>query len=246
MLLPENIIANADDFGLNAAVNKGILYCYQNEYINSTSIMTNRLNFEEAIDLIHANKIITNVGLHVDFINFKPASDFPDKNFLTANGIWNQEKTDRVFNFFTHQTKSYFFNEIEAQIQKVLKAGVKLTHIDAHRHLHVLPGYFKIFIKIAKHHNLKLRLAQSFNEGDYLKFFYRKFVNNEIKKAGRNYSDYFNTVGYFLNHTYDINSPLITEIMLHPLMNEADELTDHYSATDIAGWTSWLKKFHNV
>jgi predicted glycoside hydrolase/deacetylase ChbG (UPF0249 family) len=246
MLIPENIIANADDFGLNTAVNKGILHCYQNGYINSTSIMTNRLNFEEAIDMIHANKIITNVGLHVDFINFKPASDFPDKKFLTSSGIWDQKKTDDVFNFFDSQTKRYFFNEIDAQIQKVLKTGVKLTHMDAHRHIHILPCYFKIFIRIAKQYNLKLRLAQSFNEGNYLKFLYRKFVNREIKKAGCNYSDSFKTVGFFLSHTYDINSPLTTEIMLHPLMNESGGLTDHYSATDIVGWISWLKEFNKV
>ncbi|GAC1310861.1 MAG: chitin disaccharide deacetylase [Mucilaginibacter sp.] len=246
MLLPGNIIANADDFGLNTAVNKGILHCFENGYINSTSIMTNRLNFEEAIDMVHANKVITNVGLHVDFVNFKPASDFRDKRFLANSGIWDQKKTDNVFNFFGSQTKRYFSDEIEAQIQKVLKNGVKLTHMDTHRHLHILPPYFKIFIKIAKQYNLKLRLAQSFNEGNYLKFVYRKFVNNEIKKAGCNYADSFETVGYFLAHTYDLNSASTTEIMLHPIMNESGGLTDHYSATDIAGWISWLKKFNKV
>jgi predicted glycoside hydrolase/deacetylase ChbG (UPF0249 family) len=246
MLLPKNIIANADDFGLNAAVNKGILYCYENGYINSTSIMTNRLNFEEAIDMIHANKIIINVGLHVDFVNFKPASDFRDKRFLTSSGIWDQKKTDNVFNFFGSQTKRYFFNEIEAQIQKVLKTGVRLTHMDTHRHLHILPSYFKIFIKVAKQYNLKLRLAQSFNEGNHLKFLYRKFVNNEIKKAGSNYSDSFETVSHFLSQTHDINSPLTTEIMLHPLMNESGGLTDHYSATDMSGWILWLKEVNKV
>ncbi|HWZ13624.1 MAG TPA: ChbG/HpnK family deacetylase [Mucilaginibacter sp.] len=246
MLIPGNIIANADDFGLNTAVNKGILHCYENGYINSTSIMTNRLNFEEAIDMIHANKIITNVGLHVDFVNFKPASDFRDKRFLTSSGIWDQKKTDNVFNFFDSQTKRYFSKEIEAQIQKVLKTEVKLTHMDTHRHLHILPTYFKIFIKIAKQYNLKLRLAQSFNEGNYLKFLYRKFVNNEIKKACCNYADAFETVPHFLKQTHDISSPLTTEIMLHPIMNESGELTDHYSATDLAGWISWLKVFNKV
>ncbi len=244
MLIPANIIANADDFGLNKPVNEAILYCFENGIINSTSIMTNRPAFEEAIGMAHANKVIKNVGLHVDFVNFKPASDFQDKNFLTDNGSWDRQKTDRTLNFFSTKTKQYFFKEIEAQIQMVLKAGVRLTHIDTHCHLHNLPCYYTIFIKAAKQYNLKLRLAHVANEGNYLKFLFRKYINKRIKDAGCAYSDTFETVNHFLSNGYPPGATV--EVMLHPQINGAGMLTDHYSVTDMSNWISWLQKTNNV
>ncbi len=242
MLIPDNIIANADDFGLNASVNRAILYCFENGIINSTSIMTNRPNFDEAVDMVHANKSIKNVGLHTDFVNCKPASDFPIKHFLLENGDWNQEKTDRPTNLLSSKTKGFFYNEIESQIQKAIKARLKLTHIDSHCQLHTFPCYYKIFIRIAEKYNLQLRLSESLKSGNYLKFLFRKFLNNTIKKSGCNYSDSFETVDHFLTHGLAKSPRTTIEVMLHPQFNESGELTDHYSPTDMSNWISWLQQ----
>ena len=34
--------------------------------------------------------------------------------------------------------------ELAAQIQKVIDSGLRVTHIDSHQHLHVLPGIIDI------------------------------------------------------------------------------------------------------
>jgi predicted glycoside hydrolase/deacetylase ChbG (UPF0249 family) len=45
-------------------------------------------------------------------------------------------------------------NEWDAQIQKVRDAGIAPTHVDGHKHVHMLPGLFEIALKLAKRHDI--------------------------------------------------------------------------------------------
>src|SRR5258705_1397190 len=45
-------------------------------------------------------------------------------------------------------------NEWDAQIQKVRDAGISPTHLDGHKHVHMLPGLFEIALKLAKRHDI--------------------------------------------------------------------------------------------
>lgn len=240
VLLPPNIIANADDFGFSLSVNKAILSCYELGYINSTTLMTNKPGFEDAVDMIHKNNIIKNLGVHINLYSGKPVSNFPNKDYLLENGEFNKKKAKKVLNIFDFKTSGYFFNEIEAQVKKATDAGVKITHLDSHQHLHTLPALFPIFLKFAKQHKLKLRLAQTFNEGNYLKFWFRNYINGLIKKAGCNYSDKFETVEYFIKTPMFKTDSSVIEIMLHPGFNDVGELIDHYSPSTMLGWMGYL------
>lgn len=241
MSLPFNIIANADDFGWDESVNKAILHCYENGYINSTSLMTNKPGFDDAIEMIHTRPVIKNVGIHVNFYSGQPNSDFTCKKFLLENGDWNLAKTSKTISFLNARSKACFFNEIESQINKVLSAGVQITHLDSHLHLHTLPAFYKIFIAAAKKYKLKLRLAQTYNEGNYLKFFYRRYINHQIKIAGCNYSDLFETAHHFIHNSARLKRSLTAEVMLHPRYNETRELIDFYSVSSMTDWIGCLK-----
>lgn len=240
MPLPSNIIANADDFGFSLSVNKAILFCYEQGYINSTTLMTNKPGFEDAVEMAHRHKIIKNLGVHVNLYSSKPLTDFPDKSCLLENGEWNKLEAKRLLRFIRPETRRYYFNEVEAQVKKAIESGIKITHLDSHQHLHTLPAFFPIFLKFAKLYKLKLRLAQSFNEGNYLKFQFRNYINQSMKKAGCNYSDKFETVEYFTKNPMRVNDRPLTEIMLHPDFNSAGELTDHYSPSTMADWITCI------
>src|SRR2546430_5337436 len=45
--------------------------------------------------------------------------------------------------------------ELEAQIQKVRDAGIAPTHLDGHKHVHMLPGVFEIALRLAKRHGIR-------------------------------------------------------------------------------------------
>jgi predicted glycoside hydrolase/deacetylase ChbG (UPF0249 family) len=40
--------------------------------------------------------------------------------------------------------------ELRAQIQKILAAGIRPTHLDSHKHTHLLPGVFRAVVRLAK------------------------------------------------------------------------------------------------
>lgn len=240
-LIPENIIANADDFGLNSSVNKAILHSYEQGYINSTSLMANCIGFEEAVAMSHQNKIVQNIGVHINLAEGKPVTDFKQKGFLTPNGEWDIGQTGKKLSFLSFESKAAFYAEIETQLSRVLKQNVPVTHLDSHLHLHTLPCFFELFLSLARTYKLKLRLAQSFNEGSPLKFLFRQFLNRKIKQQGIGYSSRFQTVDYFINHHHLRPAARQTEIMLHPDFDQSGNLTDHYLPTDMADWLLYLK-----
>ena len=44
--------------------------------------------------------------------------------------------------------------ELDAQIQKVLKTGILISHLDSHQHLHMLPGIRRITVRLAEKYNI--------------------------------------------------------------------------------------------
>jgi predicted glycoside hydrolase/deacetylase ChbG (UPF0249 family) len=44
--------------------------------------------------------------------------------------------------------------EWEAQIRKARGAGIQPTHLDGHKHVHMLPGLFEIALRLAKRHGI--------------------------------------------------------------------------------------------
>ncbi|MFD2146832.1 carbohydrate deacetylase [Mucilaginibacter antarcticus] len=165
MLIPKNIIVNADDIGLSQSVNRAILYSYQQGYINSTSLLTNMDDFDDAVKIIRKHPEIINIGVHGNFAEGKPLTDFAAQQFLTADGSWNVTKTAKLLQLLDTRSKAAFKNELNAQIEKALAVNVNISHLDSHLHLHTLPAFYALYIEAAKKYDLKLRLAQTYSEG---------------------------------------------------------------------------------
>lgn len=70
----QQVIINADDFGLSPAVNRGIIEAYRMGGITSTSMMVNMPGFDEAVYLA---KLLPGlgVGLHFNLTYGYPVSD---------------------------------------------------------------------------------------------------------------------------------------------------------------------------
>jgi predicted glycoside hydrolase/deacetylase ChbG (UPF0249 family) len=243
MPIPPNIIANADDLGLNQSVNESILHCFEEGYINSTSFLTNTTHFEETVNLIHRNPAMHNIGVHVNLAEFKPVTDFKQYLFLNEDGNWNFSKVNRKLNFLSKPDKDAFSKEIFAQIDKALDSGITLTHLDSHCHIHTLPAFFNLFVKAAKHYKLKLRLAQTYYEGNSMNFLYRQFINKLVKLNKNNYSDYVETMDYFLKNEKNASLNKSIEIVLHPDFDPSGKLIDHYDSTSIVEWIKYFTSY---
>ncbi len=92
--------------------------------------------------------------------------------------------------------------EIEAQVAKVLDAGIKPTHLDSHQHLHMLPGVFGIVLHTAKNAGIgvvRVPLEQgglgAFGSARGLQTWVLsqlcKFNATKLDKAGIGHADWF-------------------------------------------------------
>jgi chitin disaccharide deacetylase len=237
MSIQTGLIVNADDLGLSRSVNEAILFCYKKGFINSSSILTNTPFFDETVQLVHDNAVVINLGVHINFAEGKPLTNFKYDEYLNDSGEWDWEKTRKYSNTLKTEVKNAFLTELYAQVDKALSANLDITHIDSHYHLHILPCFYDLFIIAAKKHNVKLRLAQLSHEQNIIKYLYRLYINSKIKLNNNNYSSKFENLGEFLKKLPNNKNQNI-ELMVHPKFDELGNLTD---SVDSIGFAEWVK-----
>ena len=150
------VIFNADDFGYSKGVNLGILEAYKNGAVRSTTMMAGMPGFEHAVGLASENPGLK-LGVHLTLTTGKSVGGvyktITDENgwFLRLPEIERRANQGEID--LTEVEAEY-----EAQIQKVLAAGIKPTHFDSHHHTHNLPGIVNVFLKLAKKYGVKVRI----------------------------------------------------------------------------------------
>ncbi|MBQ2811168.1 MAG: ChbG/HpnK family deacetylase, partial [Alphaproteobacteria bacterium] len=151
------IIFNADDFGISLGVNQAIVKAYNEGVLNSASLMVNQKYAKDAVKL-HKDMPNLALGLHVNLTNEYSAAKaediflLVDKNGKFKNGFLKLFLLSMLRpKKFKQQAKI----EIEAQIQKAIKMGVNLSHIDSHRHVHMIPAVFDIFKEMMAKYGIK-------------------------------------------------------------------------------------------
>ncbi len=150
----KKVIINADDFGLSNSINKGIIESALKGVVTSTSLMVNMQGFEDAINIIKQSPFL-DVGIHINLIRGNSIAPLYKMKSLMRKEFF----LGSVFSFFIKlYQKKINLNEVElecrAQIEKALRAGVNITHIDSDKHIHMLQPLLGIFIKIAKEYNI--------------------------------------------------------------------------------------------
>ena len=147
----KRLIVNADDFGLTENVNRGILDAYRDGIVTSTTLMANGMAFESAVA---AGKQFhrLGVGVHLNLSEGEPVSDalkIPTlvdrcgRLHMTPARLWAEIAAGRAI-------LPEIEVELRAQITKIARAGITPTHLDGHKHVHVLPRVSDIVIRLAQ------------------------------------------------------------------------------------------------
>lgn len=234
----KKLIINADDFGLYEGINQGIIRGHQSGCITSTSIMPNGKAFEDAITLSRANPHL-GIGVHLTLVGEKPLND-PAKvaSLVDKDGLLPSSYIQFLLRFILGQVRlEEVRRELLAQVRKVAAAGIPITHLDSHQHLHVVPGIVDIVVDIAKEFNIKaIRIPGEpyLFLGNYpftpvrvvaragLTFLSR-LAKAKVKQSGLAAPDHFfgmlaggNMREEYLVHILDNLPEGVSEIMMHP------------------------------
>ena len=149
-------IFNADDFGISRGVNAAIIEAYSKGILNSTSLMINQEFAQEAVAAMQKMPDLE-IGLHLNLTNEQPAANPHDIPLLVgADGKLKNGFVNLLLLSYLHprQFAAQVEIEIRAQVQKYLATGLKMAHIDGHRHVHLIPAIFKIVRKIQEEYKV--------------------------------------------------------------------------------------------
>ena len=139
------LIINADDFGLTSGVNRAILQTCTSGVVTSATLMANAAAFDEAVHLAsRADKF--EVGCHVVLVDGSPIMATRQVPSLidpgNGYGVVRFRNSAASFALAAWAGKvdpKHIATEATAQIGKLQSAGIHVTHIDTHKHLHMFP-----------------------------------------------------------------------------------------------------------
>jgi hopanoid biosynthesis associated protein HpnK len=153
--VPRNLIVNADDLGWTAGVNRGIAEAHRNGIVTSASLLANGGAFAEAVELARDTGGL-GVGVHLNLNNGPPVAPRESVPSLVNEAGEFEGGPDSLL--LKIATRGLSMREVEiewgAQISKARDAGIEPTHLDGHKHVHMLPGLFEIALRLAKRYGI--------------------------------------------------------------------------------------------
>ena len=124
----KRLVVNADDFGFTPDVNEGIVEAYRNGILTATTLMANGDAFDDAVR-VAAGVPELDIGCHLALIGGRsllaPYKALPAgvPALLAAIAVG----------------QLHIYDELAAQVRKILAAGIAPTHLDTHKHTHLAP-----------------------------------------------------------------------------------------------------------
>jgi predicted glycoside hydrolase/deacetylase ChbG (UPF0249 family) len=134
------LVVNADDFGFTGDVNQGIVEAHQRGILTAATLMApgmapcpqREAAFGDAVRLARANPTL-DIGCHLVLVGQPP---YP----ATLARLIQALALGRI----------RIYDELSAQVRRILDAGLKPTHLDTHKHTHLLPPVLDAIARISE------------------------------------------------------------------------------------------------
>ena len=150
------LIVNADDFGLHAAVNRGILAAHTEGIVSSTSLMAGGAALDDAVRIAKQCPQL-GVGVHLTLVGASPLLPVAEvSSLLDEAGDFYGSYPLFIKRFLRGKIRlAEVERELAAQIDRVRMAGIQPSHLDSHQHLHVLPGIGGLVLDLARRFSIR-------------------------------------------------------------------------------------------
>lgn len=132
------LIINADDFGFTRDVNAGIVHAHREGILTATTLMANGDAFDDAVRLARENPSL-DIGCHLVLVQ--------GHSLLTGQPF---PETPRAVITALLRRQLNVYAELRVQIEKIIAAGIRPTHLDSHKHTHIVPNIFKTVVRLAQ------------------------------------------------------------------------------------------------
>jgi chitin disaccharide deacetylase len=138
------LVVNADDFGFTPDVNRGIVAAHREGILTASTLMANGDAFDDGVRLARATPSL-DVGCHLVLISGRSA--LPPYAPLPASvpALLGALAARRI----------RVYDELRAQVRKILAAGIEPTHLDTHKHTHLAPPVLDAVARIAEEFGIR-------------------------------------------------------------------------------------------
>ena len=163
----KKLILNADDYGSCEAVNAAIEELALAGLLGGVSVLANGERWEEAAAFLRQHSNVVSAGIHLNIIEGQPVSASPAMEVLLGNDGKLVDRNAVLLRWLCSPRAVSNAVEIEwrAQIERLLQAGIQLTHADSHQHLHAFPPAFRLAVKLCGAYKIPaLRLPRERNQ----------------------------------------------------------------------------------
>jgi predicted glycoside hydrolase/deacetylase ChbG (UPF0249 family) len=131
----KSLIVNADDFGFTRDVNQGIVEAHRDGILTATTLMATGAAFDDAVGLARESPSL-DIGCHLVLVG---SPGFPE----TVPQLLLSIRKMRIYDL------------LAAQVRKIVDAGIEPTHLDTHKHTHLLPAVLDAVARISEEFKIR-------------------------------------------------------------------------------------------
>jgi predicted glycoside hydrolase/deacetylase ChbG (UPF0249 family) len=147
------LIVHADDFGETEEITRGISAGLEAGVITSTTIMANMPGTEFALREVRRFDDSISFGLHLNLCEGFPLTQCP--TLTRADGSFRPKRQLALRAMAGMLSPQELDREVQAQAGLLADAGVRISHIDGHKHLHQLPTVCQAVVRAARRFSLE-------------------------------------------------------------------------------------------
>jgi predicted glycoside hydrolase/deacetylase ChbG (UPF0249 family) len=136
----KRLIVTADDVGLHRGMTEGAIRAHRHGVVTACSLVANGAEFYDAVERLREVPSLE-VGVHLTLV---------EERSLTGMRL------PRSYVEFARDMKDRVAieRELRAQIERVLAAGLRITHLNGHQHVHMWPSVFAIVSSLADEYGI--------------------------------------------------------------------------------------------
>ncbi|MCD8182164.1 MAG: ChbG/HpnK family deacetylase [Bacteroides sp.] len=145
------IILHADDFGYDADTCRATIDCFEKGYLTSATIMANMPATEMALSYARQHPEY-NFGVHLTYMDnpspLAPPASIP--SLVNTYGRVLPSGTMRKKGLLLLAKKKDIITESLRQINALKEAGIPVSHLDSHGHIHKFPAFLSALKQVSK------------------------------------------------------------------------------------------------
>lgn len=132
----------------------GAIRAHEEGIVTACSVVANGVAFEHAAERLRDARSLA-TGVHLTLVGERPLSHAVP-SLVGSNGLLHESYMTFFPRYLARRIRiSEVEHELRMQVERLLGADLKLTHMNGHQHLHLLPRIFELVQRLAEEYDIQ-------------------------------------------------------------------------------------------